>query len=99
MTMTILASRLNNSFHAQLSMKFILLINVKMPTIVGILRFVSRINTSDSFKQEISCSVELSMIFFFLRALTGKFWLSIRMFDNAMILFQILTFNIRFSFS
>ena len=30
----------------QLSMKFILLINAKMPTIVGILTFISRINTS-----------------------------------------------------
>ena len=29
----------------QLSMKFILLINVKMPTIVGILTFISIINT------------------------------------------------------
>ena len=29
----------------QLSTKFILLINVKMPTIVGILTFISRINT------------------------------------------------------
>ena len=29
----------------QLSTKFILLINVKMPTIVGILTFMSRINT------------------------------------------------------
>ena len=38
-------------FHAQLSMKFILLINVKMPTIVGILTFISRINTTPkSFK-------------------------------------------------
>ena len=40
-------------FHAQqqLSMKFILLINVKMATSVGILTFISRINTiSDSFK-------------------------------------------------
>ena len=36
----------------QLSMKFILLINVKMPTIVGILTFISRINTtSECFKQ------------------------------------------------
>ena len=45
--------RLLNCFHAelQLSMKFILLINVKMPTIVGILTFISRINrTADSFK-------------------------------------------------
>ena len=30
----------------QLSMKFILLINVKMPTVVGILTFINRINTS-----------------------------------------------------
>ena len=30
----------------QLDMKFILLINVKMPTIVGILTFMSKINTS-----------------------------------------------------
>ena len=30
----------------QLSMKFILLIKVKMPTIVGILTFISRINTT-----------------------------------------------------
>ena len=30
----------------QLSTKFILLTNVKMPTIVGILTFISRINTS-----------------------------------------------------
>ena len=30
----------------QLSMKFILLINVKMPTIVGILTFISIINTT-----------------------------------------------------
>ena len=29
---------------AQLRLKFILLINVKMPTIVGILTFISRIN-------------------------------------------------------
>ena len=35
-----------NSFSCstQLSLKFILLINVKMPTIVGILTFISRIN-------------------------------------------------------
>ena len=30
----------------QLSMKFIMLINVKMPTIVGILTFTSKINTT-----------------------------------------------------
>ena len=34
-----------------LSKKFILLVNVKMPTIVGILTFISRIHTaSESFK-------------------------------------------------
>ena len=39
------------SYSTQLSTKFILLINVKMPTIVGILTFISRINTaSESFK-------------------------------------------------
>ena len=32
------------SYSAQLRLKFILLINVKMPTIVGILTFMSRIN-------------------------------------------------------
>ena len=34
----------------QPSMKFILLIKVKMPTIVGILTFISMINTSKRFK-------------------------------------------------
>ena len=34
------------SCSTQLSTKFILLINVKMPTIVGILTFISMINTS-----------------------------------------------------
>ena len=34
------------SYSTQLSTKFILLINVKMPTIVGILTFMSMINTS-----------------------------------------------------
>ena len=33
------------SYSTQLSTKFILFINVKMPTIVGILTFISRINT------------------------------------------------------
>ena len=32
------------SFSTQLSVKFILLINVKMPASVGILTFISRIN-------------------------------------------------------
>ena len=34
------------SSSTQLSMKFILLINVKMPPIVGILTFISMINTN-----------------------------------------------------
>ena len=34
-------------FSTQLSMKFILLINVKMPTIVGILTFISKMNIND----------------------------------------------------
>ena len=39
------------SCSTQLSVKFILLINVKMPTIVGILTFINRINTTfESFK-------------------------------------------------
>ena len=39
------------SYSTQLSTKFILLINVKMPTIVGILTFISMINaTSESHK-------------------------------------------------
>ena len=38
------------SYTIQVSMKFILLINVKMPTIVGIFTLMSRINTtSESF--------------------------------------------------
>ena len=41
------------SCSAQLNMKFILLINVKMPTIVGILTFISMINTSESLKSRI----------------------------------------------
>ena len=40
----------------QLSMKFIEIINVKIPTIVGILTFISMINTSsyESFKAKIA---------------------------------------------
>ena len=34
------------SYSTQLSTKFILLINVKMPTIVGILTFISMVNTT-----------------------------------------------------
>ena len=41
----------NSRCHEQLSLKFFWLINVKMPTTVGILTFISRINTtSESFK-------------------------------------------------
>ena len=47
------------SCSTQLSMQFILIINVKMPTIVGILTFISMINTTfDRFKARnffISC--------------------------------------------
>ena len=55
-------SRLNSE--SQLGMKFILLINV------GILTFISMINTTfdklkaKNFLIEISCSVELSMLFY-----------------------------------
>ena len=60
-----------------MSMKFIMFINVKMPSIVGILTFISMINTTSEILKarkfcifsaflllcavEISCSVELSM--------------------------------------
>ena len=36
------------SYSTQLSMKFILLINVKMPTIVSILTFINMINTTSA---------------------------------------------------
>ena len=36
------------SYSNQLSMKFILLINVKMQTIVGILTFINRIHTTSA---------------------------------------------------
>ena len=42
---------MNFSCSTQLSLKLIMLINVKMPTIVGILAFISMINTtSESLK-------------------------------------------------
>ena len=54
----ILATRFYNlfSYSTELSMKLILLANVKMPTIVGILTFTSRINkpSLSVLKQEIS---------------------------------------------
>ena len=43
------------SCSTQLSMKFFLLINVKMPIIVGILTFVSRKNSSLSLSEPDKC--------------------------------------------
>ena len=44
----------------QLSTKFVLLINVKMPTIVGILTFISRVNrTSERLKARHSSYVDI----------------------------------------
>ena len=65
----------SRSITTQLNLKFILLINVKMPTIVGNLTFISRINTSEIFKGrkvsifqhfsfyevELPCLVEINM--------------------------------------
>ena len=42
-------------FSTQLSTKFILLINVKMPTIVGILTFISMINTTSERLKARNC--------------------------------------------
>ena len=44
-------SDIKKIYSTQLSMKFILLINIKMPTIDGILKFISRMYTVyESFK-------------------------------------------------
>ena len=49
------------SCSAQLRLKFILLINVKMPTIVGILTFISRINYQIlSYEPEFSTNLTIS---------------------------------------
>ena len=49
------------SCSTQLNMKFILLINVKVPTIVGILAFISIINTtSERLKAIVSILVFMS---------------------------------------
>ena len=62
------------SCSSQLSTKFILLINVKMPTIVGILTFISMINTTSerlkakhfficryfSFNEQLKCRAQVS---------------------------------------
>ena len=67
------------TFSDHLSIKFLLFVNVKMPTIVGILTFISRVNTPTeciklwenlnfqyfSFLEvEISCTAEFSMNLF-----------------------------------
>ena len=47
----VLAPRLSNVLcSTQVSLKFIMLIKVTMPTIVGILTFICMINTSESLK-------------------------------------------------
>ena len=52
------------SCSAQLRLKFILLINVKMPTIVGILTFISRINYYFlSFEPEFSTNFDYFNIY------------------------------------
>ena len=52
------------SCSTQLSLKFILLINVKMPTIVGILTFMSRINYQClRFEPEFSIYFDYSSIY------------------------------------
>ena len=67
--------KIKKSCSTQLSMKFFLLINVKMPIIVGILTFMSRKNSILGLSEpknaefldificaiKISCSAELSM--------------------------------------
>ena len=50
-----------NSCTTQLSTKFILLINVKMPTIVGILTFISMINTTSETLQARNLLLYLSI--------------------------------------
>ena len=44
------ASGYKISYSTQISMKFIMLINVKMSTVVRILTFISMINTPEKFK-------------------------------------------------
>ena len=67
------------SYSTQLSTKFILLINVKMPTIVGILTFIGMINTTSeklkarnfficryfSFYEQLKFRAQMSMRFFY----------------------------------
>ena len=48
----------------QLSMKFIMLINVKMPTIVGILSFISTINTTSESLKAIKVRISLYFRFY-----------------------------------
>ena len=49
--------------HAQLSMNFFLLINVKMPTVVGILTFMSRKNSILGLSEPEKKKVEFLYIF------------------------------------
>ena len=51
------------SYSTQLSTKFILLINLKMPTIVGILTFMCRINTTSESLKEIKISIFSILVF------------------------------------
>ena len=54
------------SCSTELSMKFIQLINVKMPTIVGILTFISMVNTTPArFKQEKNIIFQYFIFIFF----------------------------------
>ena len=80
------------SCSTQLSMKFFLLINVKMPTIVGILTFMCRKNNILSFSEpeiklnflifsylwafKFSCLAELSLKIFFYNLDARFFWLA-----------------------
>ena len=51
------------SCSTQLSLKFILLINVKMPTIVGILTFMTRIYQFLRFEQKFSTNFDYFSIY------------------------------------
>ena len=50
-------------FYTQLSMKFIMLINVKMPTIVGILTFISMMNTTYGYILHMEACQQKKIIF------------------------------------
>ena len=68
------------SYFTQLSMKFTLLINDKMPTIVGILTIISRINTTfKSFQAE---KIEFFQYFSFISSWNYKLSWAWKKFDN-----------------